>query len=224
MQEQLIKNYHYLEDLFLRLRGFIHPGVTENEIFEFSKDFLETMAGESINLECCIGTGENSVDPDCQPTNTAIKSGDVVLVDFFPCIGGVYCDMTRIFLVGDNPAAIRYAAKLEAIFSDINTLLRPDIFGGELDSIIRGRVVNTVENNCYSHHTGHGLSSAQICPPLIAPESGDIIKVGDVIAIEPGIYLPEQFGLRFENTYIVTQNAPRCLNSLPFLLHTSRYK
>lgn len=212
------ENYAMLEACFTHLQGILCPGMREKEVLEAAQAFLTRSAGCTVAVECCIGAGDHSADPDCLPGDRLLAQGDCLLVDLFPPIRGLYCDMTRVFLLGANPQVEADAANLAGVFADMEQALRPGVSAHVLDISIRQKVQAFAGAHCYRHHTGHGVSRQQVDRPVLAPGSPDVLRAGDVVAVEPGIYRPGWFGLRYENAYLIGQDATTCLNTLPFLL------
>ncbi len=214
MADQILKNYSMLESVFSELKNFIKPGITELDIYNYSKMRLEQISGGGLELECCIGSGVNSSNPDCQATSRSVEDFDVVLVDLFPKICGWYCDITRTFIIGDNRAACDFRHKLAEVMIQNEKYIRNGVRAVELDHLFRQDVIKIAAEKGYRHHTGHGIGELQVALPAINKNSDDILRTGDIVAIEPGIYISGQFGIRLENTYIVTDNIPICINRL----------
>jgi Xaa-Pro aminopeptidase len=84
------------------------------------------------------------------------------------------------------------------------TLLRPGMPCADIDRAVRGSLENAGYGDAFKSHVGHGLGLGHPDPPYIVPESTDTLEIGDVVTLEPGVFLPGQFGLRVERNYLIT--------------------
>jgi Xaa-Pro dipeptidase len=92
-------------------------------------------------------------------------------------------------------------------------MLVPGARAADIDAATR--TAAAVRGQSYPHHTGHGLGLRAPEPPFLVPGSDDVIRAGDVIAIEPGHYVPGVGGMRLEDVFLVTDARPQRLNDFP---------
>jgi Xaa-Pro aminopeptidase len=84
-----------------------------------------------------------------------------------------------------------------------------------VDRSCRGLLDDAVEGGVFPHHTGHGVGLRAHEPPYLIPGSQDVLRVGDVICVEPGLYFPGRGGLRLEEVFLVTDDGGQCLTGFP---------
>lgn len=214
--EIIKENTLILEETFKELSNFIKPGVSEIDIYLKTCEIITHAHGEVFCWEGCIGSGARSANPDAQPYVKPLAGGDLVLIDLYPKLRGYYCDMTRTFAVGQIDDKVRKMYNiLEEALDLAKETIKPGMLAGDLDKIIRDFVKSKAGDYTYTHHTGHGIGLYQIESPLIVKDSNDIIKANQVMAIEPGIYMPGIGGIRLENCYIVSNDGCECINKFP---------
>jgi Xaa-Pro aminopeptidase len=173
--------------------------------------------GDPFVLDCCFGSGSRSLIFEPQPTTKPMHRGEVVLLDMFPNLKGYVADYTRNFVVeAPSEAQIDQHRVLEEALKSAESILRPNVSSSQLDKVVR----STIENEgygqfMYSHHTGHGFGLFSPEPPWIIPGDQTELQPGMVIAIEPGIYHPENGGMRLEGNYIITEDGYESLAGYP---------
>ena len=84
--------------------------------------------------------------------------------------------------------------------------LKPGVPGRDVDAAVRGHFATLGLDHAFTSHSGHGLGLGHPEPPYFVPESTDTLVEGDVVAIEPGLYIDGVGGMRFEHNYLVTAN------------------
>ena len=90
----------------------------------------------------------------------------------------------------------------------------PGVAAGEIDRICRG-TVEAGHPPGIAHHVGHGIGVFAQEPPYLVPRNSDTLKVGDVVAVEPGVYHPAEGGIRVEDVFVITETGARRLTNAP---------
>ncbi len=187
-----------------QVRRYIRPGITENELAG-RLDFFIRKLGAKNSFETIVAFGPNASRPHHQPSPRKLRRKDSMLIDFGAKYKGYCSDITRCFTVGGSTnfykrvydvvqraqaAAIR-AVKAGAQIVDVDSTAR---------EVIR-------ENNLpvYGHGTGHGLGLEIHELPFVKDHSKGNLEAGEVITIEPGIYIPGKLGVRIEDDVLVTE-------------------
>lgn len=202
----------------------IRPGVSELEVYGAICIELALALGAPPLVECVFGSGPRTLASEPQPTSRILATGDMVLIDLFPNLGGYVADYTRCFVVGvATDAQRRQHLALEQALAAAERALRPGIAAADLDRLVR-RVIESAGYGpwCYQHHTGHGFGVLTVEPPWILPTSTTFLSEGMVVAIEPGIYHPEHGGMRLEGNYILTADGCEPLAGYPATLTECR--
>jgi Xaa-Pro aminopeptidase len=128
-----------------------------------------------------------------------------------------YCsDGTRTFAVGEPDAAARevYEVVLDAQRASLEAV-RAGIGGEALDEVARGIIEAAGHGDRFGHGLGHGVGLEVHEGPRVSRRSEDVLAVGEVVTIEPGVYLPGELGVRIEDLVVVTEDGHRNLSGLP---------
>lgn len=146
------------------------------------------------------------------PTNYRLREGDLFIVDYSVIIGGYRSDFTNTIAVGQSSEAqVRQFEVCRDALLAAESILKPGITGREVHAAASA----VMQKNGYpamAHHAGHGLGLEHPEPPILVPESDDTLLVGDVITLEPGLYIEGVGGMRFEHNYLITESGARRLS------------
>ena len=220
-QEQLLargreKGDDSYQKAFDEILGFIRPGVTEREIaLKLDNCMLENGA-EGLSFETIALAGANTSMPHGVPGNYKVKNGDFVLMDFGAVYDGYHSDMTRTVCVGQSSEKmgkiydIVLKAQLEALKK-----VKSGITGSELDGYARDIIDESGYGDFFGHSLGHGVGMEIHEFPTASSKSETILKENMVVTVEPGIYLPGEFGVRIEDFVVVTENSHQNLTNCP---------
>jgi len=195
----------------------IQPGITESELAGML-DFQIRKLGASNAFETIVAFGPNASRPHHQPGKKKLRKKDTVLIDFGAKYKGYCSDITRCFAMGSMTALYRrvydvveqaQAAAIEAI--------RPGVKLTEVDAAAR-QVIKKSNLPVYSHGTGHGFGLEIHEIPFLKPEANPqdalrqgTLQPGQVLTIEPGIYMPGKLGVRIEDDILVTETGRNIL-------------
>ena len=203
--EKIHKAQKIAEKAFDEILGFIRPGVTEREIaLKLDNCMLENGA-EGLSFETIALAGANTSMPHGVPGNYKVKNGDFVLMDFGAVYDGYHSDMTRTVCVGQSSEKmgkiydIVLKAQLEALKK-----VKSGITGSELDGYARDIIDESGYGDFFGHSLGHGVGMEIHEFPTASSKSETILKENMVVTVEPGIYLPGEFGVRIEDFVVVT--------------------
>jgi len=186
----------------------IRPGMTELDAYLVVQQAALRSVGDRV-----LVYGDFVSGPRCElerggpPSQRVIEPGDLVLLDFSVVLGGYRGDFANTFACGGGPTAGQkrlHAACLDAIAA-AEALVKAGRAAREIDAAVRASFAEKDLDGSFTTHTGHGLGLGHPDAPFLTPESADTLVAGDVIAIEPGQYVPGVGGMRFERNYLVTE-------------------
>ncbi|MEO6828782.1 MAG: Xaa-Pro peptidase family protein [Acidobacteriaceae bacterium] len=200
--------------LFEQLLAIIEHGKKEVEIAAHL-EFAARMAGaEGMSFETIVASGARSALPHGHATTQSLPRRGFVVLDFGVMLSGYCSDMTRTVHLGPATAAERnaYDAVLEAQMAAI-AAVRPGAACEEIDEAARSVLRRAGLADFFTHSTGHGVGLEIHEGPRIAARQLQPIEQGMVITIEPGVYLPGQFGIRIEDMVLVTRSGAEILTS-----------
>ncbi|CAM4077911.1 Xaa-Pro peptidase family protein [Paenibacillus alkaliterrae] len=189
------------------------PGMREIDLVEELKTLWKHEGVYALSFEPIVGAGPNGANPHHAPGGTRIQAGDMVIID----MGGLmdrYCsDMTRT--VGVQQVTSKQQEVYELVkaahLAGFKTV-KPGIPVGKIDKAVRKVIMDGGYGEYFTHRTGHGLGIEIHEEPSIHSANELIVQPGMVFSIEPGIYLPNQFGVRIEDIVIVTENGCESVN------------
>lgn len=186
----------------------IRPGITEREIAARLECSIRLNGAESTwgDHEFIVASGLRSVLPHGTPTDKPLEGGEWVTLDFGARVGGYLCDITRNIAVGEIPEKAHFLhGLLREAQEEAFKLVRAGIKASEVDAVARCIIKEAGYGEAFSHGLGHGLGLELHETPRVSRYSEDVLKTGDVITIEPGIYLQDFGGLRVEDDCFVTE-------------------
>ncbi|MDF2653581.1 MAG: Xaa-Pro aminopeptidase [Bacillota bacterium] len=190
---------------FSHILGFIEPGMTEKQIAEEIERFLYEGGAEGLAFDTISVSGERSCLPHGEPTDKVIQKGEFLTLDFGAVIDGYCGDMTRTVAIGFVTDEMKrvYDTVLEAQLAAID-FIKAGVACFDADKVARDIIVNAGYGEYYPHGLGHGVGTLVHEAPTLNSKSSEILEKDMVITIEPGIYIPNKFGVRIEDLAIVT--------------------
>ena len=197
------------DNCFSHLLKFIKIGMTEKQIaYEIEKYFFEN-GTDGLSFETIVASGKNSSKPHAKTTDKKIEEGDPITIDMGCKINGYCSDMTRTFFVGEVPEEIKPIYDL-VLTNQLQTA-KDMKEGMDIRTLFRN-VDNDFKLHGYSlvHSLGHGVGLEIHEHPFINQKNDNSLKENMVITNEPGIYLPGEFGVRIEDTSLITKSG--CIN------------
>jgi Xaa-Pro aminopeptidase len=189
---------------------FAKTGVSENELAG-RLDFEIRKLGAVISFDTIVAFGANGSRPHHQPGQRKLRKNDTILIDFGVKHKSYCCDITRCFAKGRPSQFYRkvYEAVKASQAAAIQTV-KAGILMREVDSAARN-VIGICGMPVYGHGTGHGLGMEIHEEPYVTDKSKGKLKAGQVITVEPGIYMPGKLGVRIEDDVLVTKGGCKIL-------------
>ncbi|MEJ5293070.1 MAG: aminopeptidase P family protein [Candidatus Methanosuratincola sp.] len=190
----------------------MREGMSELEIAAELEYNLRREGGESFAFETIVASGPRGVYPHGMPSTRKPSKGDAVVIDFGAKYGGYCSDMTRTIFFGDPGAEVRnaYEAVREAQEKAIESV-RDGVSGREIDAVARGILDRLGLGKFFVHGLGHGVGIDIHEAPVVGPSNENPLAAGNVITIEPGVYLPGKYGIRIEDLLVVEKGGGRDL-------------
>lgn len=196
--------------------GMIHPGVSEQEVAsELTLQLLRNGSQPELPFFPIVSSGPNSANPHATPSERILTPGDMLVIDWGANYGGYVSDITRTF-------AIEYITqefeKIHQVVLNANTAGREAVQSGlkaeQIDEAARDQIAQAGYGQFFIHRTGHGIGIEGHEPPYIRQGNQRILSPGMTFTIEPGIYLPEENGVRIEDDVLVTEDGGQSLTTI----------
>jgi Xaa-Pro aminopeptidase len=195
---------------------FLKPPITENE-FAGLLEFNIRKAGAAISFDTIVAFGANSSRPHHRPGKRKLRQSDTILIDFGTKYQNYCCDVTRCFSIG-KPAPLyqkAYKAVKDAQAAAIKKV-KAGVRIKKVDDAAR-KVIADAGLPVYGHGTGHGLGLEVHEGPVVSRNADGKLKAGQIITIEPGVYIPGKLGIRIEDDVLVTKTGCQVLTrSCPY--------
>lgn len=198
------------EAAFEAILPMVQVGRTEKEI-ALELDYAMLHGGaDALSFQTIVVSGENSSLPHGVPGERKLRDGDFITFDFGAVTQGYHSDMTRTVALGhvSETQKLVYETVLFAQQSAL-TALRPGMTCKQADAVARDIIAGAGFGHAFGHGTGHGVGVEIHERPNLSPLSRETLAVGDVVTVEPGIYLRGQFGVRIEDMVQITEDGCR---------------
>lgn len=188
------------------------PGISEIELAGILN--LEIRRLGCVNaFETIVAFGPNASRPHHQPGRRKLRRNDSILIDFGAAYNGYASDITRCFVVGRPTAAYRAAyAVVEQAQAAAIAAARAGAKLSVVDEAARA-VIRDSGFPVYGHGSGHGLGLEIHEIPFLKEDAKGALKVGQIITIEPGIYVPGKLGVRIEDDILITETGCQIVTS-----------
>lgn len=174
---------------------------------------MRDLGASAPAFETIVASGPNSALPHHRPCARVLREGEPVVVDFGARVGGYCSDMTRTLWAGElsDPVMRRVAAVVAESQQVGVDAVRAGVEVAKVDRACRAVIEAAGWGERFVHGTGHGVGLDIHEAPSLAATSGDVLEEGQVVTVEPGIYLPRTGGVRIEDTVVVTAGGCRPL-------------
>jgi Xaa-Pro dipeptidase len=200
-------------------REVVAAGVKEYEVAAEIEYAMRKHGSYGTAFETIVASGSCSAFPHGGCSDREIRKGDLVVVD----IGATYkyyrSDMTRTLVAG------KPSEKQKKLYQIVKTAqdkafeaLKPNVKAADVDVVARNVIADAGYGEFFVHSLGHGVGLEVHEAPILSPESKEVLAVGNVVTVEPGIYLVGYGGIRIEDTMLVQRNGAEKLTSGPYAL------
>jgi Xaa-Pro aminopeptidase len=203
------------EDAFHRILKFIKIGMSERQIaLELDNLMLES-GSEGVSFDTIVLSGANTSMPHGVPNKDSfVEKNDIILMDFGAVVDGYHSDMTRTICLGEMTSEQKFVYSL-VLETQLTAL-------GAVKSGVMGKVPDRIAREAmgeysvhFRHSLGHGVGLEIHEEPNLSENSESILQSGNVVTVEPGIYLPGKFGVRIEDFVMVTDYGQRNFTKTP---------
>ena len=190
---------------FAHIVTFVKPGMTEREVQIELDDFMRRNGAEGLAFPSIVATGANGASPHAIPGATRLEAGQCVVMDFGARAAGYCSDMTRTVFLGQPSARMRDAYEaICAANEQVEALLVPGITGKQAHELAEKVLAAHGLEGKMGHALGHGVGIDIHEEPTLSPRNDEPLVEGNVVTVEPGVYLPGEFGMRLEDFGVIT--------------------
>ncbi len=204
------------DEAFMQVVPTIRPGQTEREIAWHLEQALRELGAEGLAFPIAVASGPNSALPHYRPTDRHVQPGEPIVIDMGATVAGYCADLTRTIWIGDA------GEQLERVFNVVLAALeaaevgiRAGMTGKEADALAREVIAAAGFGETFTHSLGHGVGVRVHEAPSLSPRSERPLQVGNVVTIEPGIYIPGWGGVRIEDLAVVEEDGAHIVTTVP---------
>lgn len=214
--ERIMRAIKISEKAFSELLSYDLENLSERKIAAIIYKLILDYGGDDVAFKPIIASGSNTHKPHHEFSDRVVKRGDVLIIDFGTKYRNYCSDLTRTLCLGyiDGRVKDMYYAVLEAQKEAIKSV-RHGIEASRIDEIARQVLREYGLHDHFIHGLGHGVGINIHEKPSINPCSEDILQEGNIITIEPGIYIRDNLGVRVEDMVLVEKSLGKVLTSLP---------
>lgn len=189
---------------FSKVRANLSKGKTEKELALLAEFEFKKFGADSLSFPAIIASGKRGALPHATPSESKVKSGELVIVDMGVTLKGYNSDETRTFMVGKPTKKQKevYLTVKEA-HDRVIEAVRAGVKTSEIDFIAREVIDRAGFGKYFIHSTGHGVGLNIHEQPSLASSSTDVLEEGMVVTVEPGIYIAGWGGVRIEDMILV---------------------
>jgi Xaa-Pro aminopeptidase len=205
--EALRKACAITDRVFERLTAVPFVGRTERDVAWDLAQLFHDEGGDALAFESIVGSGPTGSRPHARAGDRKIGTGELVVIDAGTTIDGYASDYTRTFATGllDGEAREVYETVLLAQQAALDGI-KAGVSGVAADALARRVIDESPFAGAMGHGLGHGLGLDVHEDPRLSTESSDVLEPGNVVTVEPGIYLDGKFGVRIEDDVVVTKD------------------
>lgn len=204
------------DDAFNEILNYIRPGVSERDIERELSYLIRKKGADDIGFPIIAASGGNSSMPHAVPSDKLVECGEFITMDFGSLYKGYRSDMTRTIVVGSASEKQRY------IYNVVKESLRKstETVKAGVDCKIPDRAAREVIlkegiKEIFEYGVGHGVGLEIHEDPFMSPKCPLILEAGNVVTVEPGIYIPGWGGVRIEDSVVVTQDGCEIITKSP---------
>jgi Xaa-Pro dipeptidase len=197
----------------------VTPGMKEYEVAAEIEYAMRKQGSYGTAFETIVASGSCSAFPHGGCSDREIRKGDLVVVDVGATYKYYHSDMTRTLVAGAP------SEKQKKLYQIVKTAqekafeaMKANVKAKDVDVVARKIIADAGYGEYFVHSLGHGVGLEVHEPPILSPESKEVLAAGNVVTVEPGIYLVGYGGVRIEDTVLVQKNGAEKLTNGPYAL------
>ncbi len=201
---------------FIELLPMMQPGISENDLAAELEYRMRRLGADGPSFNTIVAFDANAALPHAIPGPRKLKGNGLVLIDWGAKFGGYCSDLTRVVAVGRVSAKLRHIYEVcrEAQLAAIEAI-GPGKSVKDIDKVARDIITKAGFGKQFGHGLGHGIGLDIHEQPVLSWRAEDRLQAGQVVTVEPGIYLPGLGGVRLEDDVLVTSKGKQVLSELP---------
>lgn len=202
-------------DVFDKILALVRPGIRETDLAAEIEYQMRKLGASGPSFETIVASGPRSALPHARPTARRLRKNELVVLDMGAILGGYCSDLTRTVYLGRAPERVRgwYRGVWEA-HQAARAAVRPGARTGDVDEAARAVLRSRGLDRYFTHSTGHGIGLEIHEGPRLARGQAAELQIGNVLTIEPGVYVAGAGGIRIEDDIVVTARGAEVLTRM----------
>ncbi len=189
---------------FTYITEVIKPGMTEREVQLALNNFMLSHGADSLAFASIIASGANGASPHAIVSDKKLEAGECIVMDFGARKNGYCSDMTRTVFLGEPEGEMLCAWEaLRCANESVQEMLSPGVTGKAAHELAISILDDAGFAGRMGHGLGHGVGVEIHELPVLSPSNEDPLEMGNVVTVEPGIYIPDKFGMRLEDFGVI---------------------
>ncbi len=204
--EKIVKAQRIAEEALRLLLPQVQVGAVERELALELDTTMRRLGAQDVSFETILISGKETSKPHGVPSDKKIERGDFVTIDFGALYQGYHSDMTRTFAVGEVSDEMEriYDTVLQAQLAGL-AALAPGKVCRDVDKVSRDLIAAAGFGDRFGHGLGHSVGVEIHEYPYLNPRCDAVLQPGNVVTVEPGIYIPGFCGVRIEDMALITE-------------------
>lgn len=192
------------DEAFTKIVAFMKEGMTEREVQLQLDNYMYELGAEGLAFGTIVATGAHAASPHAIPGETRLAKGDAVVMDFGAKYAGYCSDMTRTVFVGQPEGELLQAWNtMRRANEECEAMLHAGLTGAEVHQHAEDVLAEGGFAGAMGHSLGHSVGLDIHESPNLSPRNANPLEAGNVVTVEPGIYLSGRFGMRLEDYGVV---------------------
>ncbi len=222
---QIREAIRFAEKAFATFRSMLKSSDTEKELTDAMESYVRRAGGTETAFSTIVAVGPRAALPHAPPGSHTVGEHPLLLVDWGACGQFYKSDLTRVLWTYNNvafPGRRQPTEKVRAVHAIVKeaqrraiAAMRPGVSSKEVDTIARSYIADQGYGDFFNHGLGHGFGLQIHEAPFFRPNVDVKLEVGMIVTCEPGIYLPDEFGVRIEDDVLITADGPEVLTHCP---------
>ena len=207
---------HIADKAFNAMIHQLKVGMTENDVAALLEYEMRKAGAQGTSFSTIVGSGARGALPHGIASGKVIRRGEVIVIDFGVNYEGYMSDCTRTVALGKQPTGVLDVyAKLRAAQQLGLDCIKAGVSSRSIDTAVRGKLGESGLAQYFTHGLGHGVGLEIHEAPRLSQGTDTVLEPGQVVTCEPGVYLPGRYGMRIEDSVIVTATGFESLTELP---------
>jgi Xaa-Pro aminopeptidase len=204
------------DDAFEACTTDLKPGTTERELAWSIERAMRDLGADGAAFSTIVASGPHAARPHHNPTDRGLAAGEPIIIDMGAKVGGYNGDLTRTIWLDEPTAKLKdvYNAVWNAQHAALERV-KAGMTGQQADAIARDVITSAGYGEYFTHGLGHGLGVRVHEAPSASGTATKELQVGEVLTIEPGVYIPDWGGVRLEDVVLIGEEQSRNLTAAP---------